>query len=360
MTDLYKACIDSVYQLDGIYKNFSKEIEKINETLSNIDNLYVHSNDPFNFILPFLYGCTACLISSSEEVNGFLKKIHDNYANKDGLIGVLLGHQGDYMDKMPGGVFITREGTNSNIGMHRLFWGHDIFSISGDNPFALLSSQYGIFKGIIKAFRHLVVDTFSSQGLPIPFHSWFDYTIKQGDALYVKNKLLDFARKAATEAKGSSASSVEINKSFSHIFTIKAADIATTGINSVLCATHNYIVNKRDRISASQVRLIAYSTQFFGKAMYGAIKTGGIPFISWPTALAVLKELYLFSKINLIDLSRLEKMTSELCAKNLQMEKEIFGFGAFLPSYSIVEDYVDEIQRTERGFNSLLMKFANR
>lgn len=363
MIDLYKACSESVGQLEHIHMDCGEEIERINKTVSSMKSIYVYANHPFNYLLPFLYGGTSCLISSSEEVNDFLKKIHDDYAHDKGIVGTILGHKGDLIDKMPSSdgkttIFIDRLGNEKDFGMHRLFWGHDIFSIHKDNPFVLLSKQYGFIEGIIKAFRHLVVDTFSSQGLPIPFHSWFDYTIKNGDKLEVKNALLEFARKTAADAKGSGASAVEVNKAFSHIFTVKAADIATTGLNSALCATHNYIMNKDDLTAASQVRLIAYSTQFFGKAMYGAIKTGGVPFISWPTAMAVLKELYVFTKSNLADVSRLERKTSELRDKNLQIERQIFGFGALLPSYSSAEDYIKEVHQIERGLGNLMTRFA--
>lgn len=343
-----QACDASIRQLEELYRRCGAEMARANEVLQAIGQVRVASNHPLNVVLPLLYGAAACLISTNEQVNKFLHDIHDKHANNDGIIGTLLGHKGDRIDKalLPDGSveYINRAGTTDiPFGMHRLFYGHDPFSVSGDNPFLVLMKQHGVLKGVLQVFKHLVADTFSKQGLPIPFHSFFDYPRPGGSGGPVGNLLYDYAQSAAN------GSSVNAVTAFGHMFTVKAADIGTTGLNAALCAAHNRLMNRDDRAAASQVRLIAYSTQFFGKAAIGALQTGGVPFVSWPTAMAVIKELFVFANVNLSELRELERITERLAADNLALERQVVVTGSGIASHAKAAEYINEQRRFDKN-----------
>lgn len=349
------ACRTSIGHLEALSGNCGAQLRQIDVALGSLDRISPPSNHPLNYVLPLLYGGAGALISSSDAVNEFLADIHDAKANEGGIIGFLLGHKGDNIDtvRLEGRarrVFVNRFGTDDvPFGLHRLFWGHDIFSIGPDNPFALLIDQYGVIKGIVQVFRHLIADTFSTQGLPIPFHSYLDYVSADGK---VTNRLRDFANSAAEFAKSNGHKKVTELDAFNRMFTIKAADVGATGLTWAMCAAHNRIMNDGDEAAAAQVKAIAFSAQFFGKAAIGMMKSG-IPFISWPTAMMTIKEIYSLYRLNYRDIAALEHRTEQLCAENARLEAEVFASGRDLVSHARASGYVLELAEFDSRMRAL-------
>jgi len=355
MTDLALACELSVRQLDKIHCNFAQQLLPIERALASVRRISPPSNDVRNFILPVLYGVTGAAISSSEAVKEFLDKIHkisSTGGNTDDvfktIIRLLMGHKGDIIDKVDG-EFVNRIGSSGiQFGAHRLMWGHDIFSTGPDNPFTLLIGQEGsIVKGISQVFRHLVADTFSKQGLPIPFHSYFDYK-KGGGKL--GNRLWDIA--------SDNANGTNVTQAFGNLFTIKAADIGATGLTGALCMAHNSIMNQADETSAAQVRAIAYSSQLFGKATIGVLKTG-VPFISWPTVVMTVKSIYSLYRLSYEDIAVLERATERICIENVNLEADVFASGHDLVSHADGSGYRNELKTFESRMDSLEIFFES-
>lgn len=355
------ACRTSIGHLEALSGSCGAQFRQIDVALGSLDRISPPSNHPLNYVLPLLYGTTGALISSWDAANKFLADIHDAKAKEGGIIEFLLGHERDNIDTIiPAGrtrrVYVDRirqgilkEGEKDiSLGIHRLMWGHDIFSIGPDNPFALLIDQYGVLKGIAQVFRHLIADTFSAQGLPIPFHSYFDYVKADGS---VTNRLLDFASSASEFAR-SNGHQVTKYDAFNRMFTIKAADVGTTGLTWAMCAAHNRIMNDGDEAAAAQVKAIAFSAQFFGKAAIGMMKSG-IPFISWPTAMMTIKEIYSLYRLNYRDIAALERRTEQLCAENARLEAEIFASGRDLVSHTRASGYVHELAEFDSRMRAL-------
>ena len=352
MTDLAFACELSIRQLDDLYVSFGEQLEPIERTLSGLGKISPPSNDPRNFVLPVIYGATGAAISASGTVKEFLNKIHTvastDKAPKDafeGIIKLLMGHKDDAIDTINGD-FLDRSGKiNKWKGVHRLLWGHDIFSTGPDNPFVLMIKQKGnVIGGIAQTFRHLLADTFSNQGLPIPFHSFFDYT---DDAGKLGNRLLDIAKSATN-----GGDATEIVKAFGNLFTIKAADIGATGLTWALCSAHNRVMAKDDEAAATQVKAIAYATQFFGKAAIGVVNTG-VPFISWPTAVMTIKEIYSLYRLNYKDIAALERVTNQICIENAKLEARVFAMGRNLVSHAAASGYAGELASFDSRMHSL-------
>lgn len=100
----------------------------------------------------------------------FFAELHDNWGKTPAAEG---GHAGETIDRVPGSDQAGGWG-------HRWRHGHDLL-----NPFEIDWSQYEqmaqesgtIFPVWMKAafywIRHLIQDTFSKEGLPIPGHSYF-------------------------------------------------------------------------------------------------------------------------------------------------------------------------------------------
>lgn len=118
----------------------------------------------------------------------FFAELHDKWGNKPALKG---GHSGETIDRVP-------DADQAGGWGHRWRYGHDLL-----NPFEIDWSEYeeiaresGTFlpvwmKAALYWIRHLIQDTFSKEGLPIPGHSyllrllnWIQYLLsggKEGD-----------------------------------------------------------------------------------------------------------------------------------------------------------------------------------
>ena len=147
--------------------------------------------DTYDYSFAIVIGILGAVIDTNEKLETFLDQVHQaaNSSTKTGNAFIdfpakLLHHQGDWIDTVPtmqddGHVinkFLNRAAKEIKPGIwqggtntpHRIFWGHDILSFHEDNPIYISIKQYGVGKGILQAIRHIVADTCSKQGLPIP------------------------------------------------------------------------------------------------------------------------------------------------------------------------------------------------
>lgn len=299
--------------------------------------------------MAIIAGVIGGLISSSEGVDKFLNNIHDeaSASNPKSFFGKVLHHQGDSIDQLPGtGKFLDREGLPAGVRFHRLFFGHDVFSASNDNPVYQLVKQHGVPRGALQVVRHLTADTCSKQGLPIPFSSFLD-THSAGK---LNNWLAVWSDQVA---QGSGLKSPQV---FGHMFALRMQDILAQGLTWAICLSYIKIRGIKDEIRASEIKLIAYTTNFFTNCIVGAAKYG-VPYISWPALAMVLKELYTFFKLNYADLKHLEKLTTEIVCENERLERTVFLTGSTLKTYSNGKDYIKELDSSYKSFNRLTNVF---
>lgn len=308
------------------------ELQKLSERLESIDFDYEQemalairncpSNlDTYDFVFSITIGILAAILDTNEKLAKFLDEVHqlasmekvesDNKFKE--LLARLLHHQGDWMDKVPTDKvnkagknlksYVSRYAEQVSAGVwssegakiagpHRVFWGHDIFSIKGDNPFVLLIQEYGLGKGVIQAIRHLVADTCSHQGLVIPGSSFFDYIDTSVDGAgnvtkKARNGLLDFCQQYSSEALGQKQAGFD-NEVFNHLFSIHMQDVLSSGLVAAAISVYCKARRITDETRKVQMRVIGYMGVAFGSAIIGAAKYG-IPYINWPAFFALAK-----------------------------------------------------------------------
>lgn len=309
-----------------------REISYLNDRLLNagIDYEEVVANaigscpsnmDSADFVYGLTVGIMSAILDTNDKIADFLDAIHQVASGVDTdnplikAFGNLLHHSGDWMDKIPtnkvnksgkkvkgyvnrvtqmaDGMENTWDAINkpSSSGPHRIFWGHDIFSCHEDNPFAILIKQYGVGRGILQAIRHLTADTCSTQGLPLPFSSYFDY-IDVGDdgSKQVKNRLLDFCQDYSSEVLGRKQGGFD-NEIFNHMFSLRMQDILTSGFVAASITVYSKGRKIDDQIRLSQIRVIGYMGTAYGSAIIGAATHGGVVYISWPAFSALAKNV---------------------------------------------------------------------
>lgn len=277
--------------------------------------------DAYDLVYSITIGVLGAILGTNEKIAEFLDEVHQlasmEHIESDSklkeLLAKLLHHQGDWMDKVPTDKvgksgnnlksYVSRYSQYSDgvwssdvkiTGPHRIFWGHDIFSIKGDNPFALLIQQYGVGKGIIQAIRHLVADTCSRQGLVMPGSSFFDYievsTDESGETVKkARNKLLDFCQQYSREALGKGQAGFD-NEIFNHLFSIHMQDILSSGLVAASVTVYSKGRKITDETRKVQMRVIGYMGTAFGSAIIGAAKYG-VPYINWPSFFALVKNI---------------------------------------------------------------------
>jgi hypothetical protein len=288
------------------------------------------------------------LISTNDEFREYCDSVHqDASKNKSAtFLGSRFSHKGDNIDLSPGidGVkkFIDRHGDQCGPSFHRVMFGHDPFSLHGDNPFVILTEQHGFAKGTLKTVRHLLGDTFSKQGLPIPFHSYFDV----GSDSDLGNLF------AAWSIEASKGTSLSHNEAFGQLFSLRAQDITGTIATAFFAKAYFKLFGIEDPIRQCQFKLIAYSTTFVSASIRFYMKTG-VPGINWPCILLLLKELWMFFRLNYRDIKNLEQRTGLLVERNKDLEIKVYEGGLALPSLSTAEDYFCELRRGEANLRRL-------
>jgi hypothetical protein len=358
--ELGKYADNCVSDLEVLQESCKNEFSRIDSLLDLQSSDFPSDIKPIDIAFPIIYGTIGSFISTSEDINKFLSQIHNQASSKEPktFLGKIFHHFDDRIDQvLKDGekIYVKRDGISKpDINSHRVMFGHDPFSLfHGDNPFDILIQQHGVLKGILRVFQHLVGDTFSKQGLPIPFHSYFDF-YKDGK---LSNRLLEFAKNCARDAN-ESGKEINHGQAFNQLFTIKASDIISTGLTWTLCLIHNKLRGFQDPVQKSQTKIIGFSSQLFSKIIIGYCRTG-VPMISWPTLSALLKQIFTFFRANYSDIKRLEEITDQLVSKNRELERTVFEVGKDLKSYSKPEDYILELDRNYRSFTKLANAFED-
>ncbi|MFD1886732.1 hypothetical protein [Paenibacillus wenxiniae] len=342
---------NSLIQLDQL----EHHIQSTKKSILNISSLEVDNSpselDGYDYAFSLVFGVLGGVFSSNKKIETMLDRIHTDSSklNPKTLLGRLLQHNGDEIDQaiMPSGLksFINRDGiSRPEIGFHRLMRGHDPFSKSGDNPFQLLCNQHGLLKGILQVFRHLTADTFSKQGLPIPFHSFFDYE-KEGK---LSNWLLKVTKDSV---KGNNVNQVT---AFNHIFTVRMQDIASQGLLYALCEAYFLAREIKDDIRKTQLRIITYTSGFLTHGITGMARQSGVPYINWPMLSMLMKEMCVFLRLNYQEIKAMERITASIIDENKLLERQVFETGKSLISYSDGSGYIRELQKQDTIFEDLV------
>ena len=269
------------------------------------------SLDAWDYCYAIAIGLAGIFISTNEKFGQYLEKIHEAASGNSGefdkfqaFLGKSLHHEGDHID-MISRPFKNRNGDNAYPIFHRLLWGHDILSVGKDNPFALMYNQKGL-SGILQAVQHLLADTASKQGLPLPGSSFFDI-IDENDK--TSNYLIKIAQQLSEETTGLKT---DAQKIYSHIMTIRAQDVTAGVVVKTMSELYFLIRRIDDEIRQTEIRLIAYAVNFFGEAVVGCIRQNGVPYINIPLAGAMSVAFARFYYLNEKEIKQLEKTTEEL------------------------------------------------
>ena len=344
--DIY---LQSINELKGI----SEESEYLLEEITSNDTIIISESrlDGWDYCYALLIGIAGAIITSSQKLEDYLADIHKAASDCNGeydmfqtLVGKLLYHKGDYIDKMDM-VFKNRNGENAYGLFHRLFWGHDVLSIKEDNPFILMFRQKGI-SGIVQAVRHLLADTLSKQGLPMPGSSFLDFVNEEGKT---SNYLVKISQMLSDAAFDNKTRAQEI---YSHMFTIKGQDFTYAGFVDVLSILYFKMRSIVDPVRRSEIRLISFSISFWGKAIIGMTKQNGIPYISIPLGKAMILERVHFECLVRKKIKKLHNKTEEICKRVEYLEEQ----GVFI-NEMIGDDYSDLDKQTGRIVN--ISKFSD-
>ena len=311
----------------------------------------IESNlDAWDYCYAIAIGTAGIFIATNDDFEGYLSGIHKAANEQHGsydlfqsFVGNLLHHKGDHMDKVCN-VFITRDGTNAYGLFHRLLWGHDILSIQGDNPFVLMYKQKGI-AGILQVVRHLLADTASSQGLPLPGSSFLDTKRENGSTT---NYLISVAQSIASEVKG------DAQVIYSHMMTIRAQDLTAGAVVKLVTELYFKLRDISDEIRKAEIRLIAYSVNFFGEAVAGMAGEIGVPYINVPLATVMATSFAKFCYLNERDIYRLSKETDRLHTKVIELEASALNREDTLPEYSSAEELLKAADTAEDNMTKLL------
>ena len=347
------------YDLLQVEKSIEQSIEETGIPL-DIDITTLEKSestlDGWDYCYAIAIGLAGVLITSNEQLAQYLDGIHKASNEVSGefdffqtALGKLLHHKGDYIDLF-NGTFKNRAGEKAYGLFHRLLWGHDIIGIGKDNPFYLMFQQKGMF-GILQAVRHLIADTTSKQGLPLPGSSFFDYTKDNGK---ISNHLIEVAQKLSTEAYGNKARAHEI---YAHMATIRAQDIAGGVVIKVLSDIYIKARKITDDIRSTQIRLVSYAIAFWGQAVYGCIKQQGVPYINLPLAVVLGSTFAKFCYYNNRDLKCLSAVTDGIISTNDALIDSHAKLSDLLPTYDSSDEYIDALDKGENNADGLIAFF---
>ncbi len=340
---------DSLIRMNDVF-TISDEEKNIIDDAKPIDS----DLDKVDYCFSIMFGVLGVFIATNKELENFLKNVHDaasgNVSGKNSVekfLGKMLEHKGSYMDK-PLGVdphkYINRQGETANGFFHRLLYGHDILSPSSDNPFFLGIKQYGPFLGVVNTIRHLIADTMSKQGLPIPGHSLLDS--KSNGSNYI----IDLC----SELKKSTGTNKQINEIYSHLATIRMQDIIDLGLVTALNEIYFSVRKIDDDIRKIQFRIISFSVNFFGQAIYDMCKQNGIPYINFPVASAMIKNVVMLYVKSNQETRKLRKITNELINKSNNLEADYYEVSGDLVSYETAEEYIEELERGQKNVDEMI------
>ncbi len=298
--------------------------------------------DAWDYCFTLAIGLAGTFISTNEAFGKYLEEIHKvaSGQGEDGdilqaFLGKSLYHKGDHIDaiKYP---FKNRNGTNAQPLFHRLLWGHDILSLGEDNPFVLMFKQKGL-SGILQAVQHLLADTASKQGLPMPGSSFFDFLNEDGKT---SNYIIEISKSLSKEAFGNE-SLANAQELYSHIFTIRAQDIAAGTVVNLISDLYFKIRNIKDELRRTEIKLIAYTVNFLGEAVVGATRQNGVPYISLPLITAMASSFGKFIYIENKQIKMLFEETNRIINDTDELNDSYDNLSGLLIKYDSADDYIN-------------------
>lgn len=335
-------------QLNSLLAECSAEIASWEDLGCSIEN--ADSNlDAWDYCFSIAIGLISPFISTNEELQDYLKDIHNAASEATGdydflqtLLGSLLHHKGDPIDQIDQ-KFIKRDRNNAYVLFHRLLWGHDILSIEEDNPFYLMVKKQGL-SGIIQALQHLLADTTSKQGLPFPGSSYLDFVDENGS---LSNYLIVVSQQLSLETTGCKRAAQEI---YSHMFTVRASDILGAGSTNVLSDVYLRLRKITDDIRTQQFRFISYSISFWAQAIIGTGRMG-VPYCNIPVGIAMVKSFTSLYKTS-------KKQTASLVKNGKRLERESDRLVAIaegdFSAQNIYPDNAGYIEESKRGYDNAI------
>lgn len=315
------------------------------------------SMDAWDYCFGLIIGYLALSITTDEDLSLYLEDIHKaasgaagDYDKVQEFFGQLLYHKGDHIDILEKN-FKNRKGENAYGAFHRLLWGHDILSNHGDNPFVLMIKQKGL-SGILQAFQHLIADTASRQGLPLPGSSYLDFEKENG---CVSNYLIKISEDLSEQSVGNKLSAQSI---YSHMFTIRAQDIA--GNATIECLTGGYFKLRgiRNAVRIAQIKLIAYSIAFWGHITIGMIRQNGIPYVNIPELKELISCLVRMDVESKKETKQIVNNSTDCIEASERLIKEVEETTRYIEDHPSDADYDKEMVRSQENVEQLLGFFS--
>ena len=345
-------------QVNIVERMIIEEVDKVQSVTETDFSTIIHcdsSLDAWDYCFTLAIGLCGTFIATSKQLSQYLDGIHKAASEAFGeydlfqsFLGEKLHHKGDYIDSI-NGTFKNRNGENAYGLFHRLLWGHDIFSNGSDNPFRLMFEQKGI-SGLLQAVRHLLADTTSKQGLPLPGSSFLDYEKENGN---LSNYLINIAQNLSDETFGHKANAQEI---YAHMLTIRAQDIAAGAVVKLVSELYFKIRKIEDDIRRTEIQFIAYAVNFFGEAIVGMTRQKGIPYINIPLASATISSFIRFCYLNNQEISKITKITDEIHLDVMRLENEERFLDSLLECKKS-KDYMLSLENAEKNCDELLSFF---
>ena len=315
------------------------------------------SLDRFDFVFCLIAGVAGTVINNNEKINNYLKSIHEDASIHDPkeLLGRMLKHKGDHMDIGLGQTKFTDRAGNLPGGPHRIMWGHDIFSFDKDNPFYLLINQYGFGRGLHQAIKHLIADTCSAQGLPLPGSSWLDYS--KGENERLGNRLLDYCKKANDEIERTNKGMAFNNPTFNQLFTIQMQDVLSKGLTFALVQAYILTREINDNVHRTQMHLLSTFINFYSNFFWNMFSTGlvSINWISFGSMIILTAKLYIKSNK---ETKKLLRVTEDIVKKNNELERRIFRTGENLITHTNFRDYLNDLLNEQNSIDDLIDSFG--
>ena len=306
--------------MNTITADCRRRFEEMMERHVNDLVLLEHSADDIacsDAMVAVTIGLLGSVVTTSGRLLELLHSVHTDASLKTPktMLGKLLNHHGDNIDT------ITRGGKVLAPYLHRLYGGHDMLSVHGDNPFVVLCRQYGIPKGIVQTLRHLVADSFSKNGGVLPGSSFLDFTKADGS----RGNLLDeWAKEFAL------GTDLTAQESYASLLSVRIQDMGAVGLISTMLTVYTKVIDHAkgrlplSRIAVTQLKIIALLTAVIGSAGTGLVKTKGVPKINIPALAALSVETGRLLAMNNKSIKDIHRKNAELDFR-LEQVKTQFG-----------------------------------
>ena len=210
--------------------------------------------------------------------------------------------------------------------------------------------QQGL-SGILQAVQHLLADTTSKQGLPLPGSSFLDVVDENNKT---SNYLIQIAQQLSEETTGTKANAQDL---YSHMMTIRAQDITAGVVVKLVSELYFRIRMIQDNIRRSEICLIAYAVNFFGEAVIGCFRQNGVPYMNIPLAGAMATSFAQFCYYNNKEIKKLSAATDEVHSEVEALEAKAGQRVLTLPVAESAEALIEAADAAENNVADLVSFF---